>query len=108
MKLALTPKDENDEKFEEVKFYVPMPVIQTGVSLQDVKKEISVRLSPLNASRIRSNPIGIAEFWLYWHHNEPERSFNDWLSELWDESNQCFRLPGKRNVRGGGGNSYLR
>jgi hypothetical protein len=92
------PEKEFEGKLEKVTFLVHgRPVFEDPGMPQNVAEipmeSVTVLLSPLNARRFRNNPLQ-ETFYGYWHHTaEKEQSFDAWLSELWDESNQQYRLP---------------
>ena len=96
-----TLKRAAEGKLEKVTFLVHgRTTFEDPGKLQNVAEtpmeSVTVLLSPLNARRFRNNPIQ-ETFYGYWHHTaERERSFDAWLSELWDESNQQYRLPNSK------------
>lgn len=72
------------------------PIFQDETSSHDVPiEQKQVLLSHLNAKRFKDSPLQ-EQLYEYWktHTASVPKIFNDWLSELWDESNQRFRYPG--------------
>jgi hypothetical protein len=99
-------KGENSERETEGQLEKVTFLIHGRATFQDPAKSqnvteppmesVTVLLSPLNARRLRNNPLQ-ETFYGYWHHTaEKERSFDAWLSELWDETNQQYRLPNSK------------